>query len=356
MTAPEPGAKHDRQDGLPEAEAEDGHRRCTPTKTVANSRFGDVQVQKSCMGRPCRSASGMNSAPPGSTADDPGAVLALPDDDACLPSLVHGWLTLCHHRRAPSAAACLLHENHPVAALHECRGCARIRWWAPVRLRGVTGQRASAPVVGMVGGGQLARMTHQAAVSLGVRLRVLAASPDDSAAQVAPTSRSATTHSLADLRAFAVGLRRGHLRPRARARRAPGRARAGGRARSARVPARCATRRTSWPCASGLPRSGVPCPRYRPVRTRGRGAGVRGRCRLAGGAQGDRGGYDGRGVWVCRLAGRSRAGARRTTSALIAEEHVRFRRELAAAGRALAARAGRRLPGGADRAAGRHLP
>ena len=40
----------------------------TPTKTVANSRLGDVQVQKSCSGRPCRSFSGMNSAPPGSTA------------------------------------------------------------------------------------------------------------------------------------------------------------------------------------------------------------------------------------------------------------------------------------------------
>ncbi len=39
-----------------------------PTKTVANSMFGEVQVQKSCKGRPCRSLSGMNSAPPGSTA------------------------------------------------------------------------------------------------------------------------------------------------------------------------------------------------------------------------------------------------------------------------------------------------
>ena len=39
-----------------------------PTKTVANSMFGEVQVQNSCSGRPCRSLSGMNSAPPGSTA------------------------------------------------------------------------------------------------------------------------------------------------------------------------------------------------------------------------------------------------------------------------------------------------
>ena len=40
----------------------------TPTKTVANSRFGEIQVQNSCSGLPCRSFSGMNSAPPGSTA------------------------------------------------------------------------------------------------------------------------------------------------------------------------------------------------------------------------------------------------------------------------------------------------
>lgn len=40
------------------------------------------------------------------------------------------------------------------------------------------------PVVGMVGGGQLARMTHQAAIGLGIGFRVLSATPDDSAARV----------------------------------------------------------------------------------------------------------------------------------------------------------------------------
>ena len=38
----------------------------------------------------------------------------------------------------------------------------------------------------MVGGGQLARMTHQAAIALGQTLRVLAVSADDPAAQVSP--------------------------------------------------------------------------------------------------------------------------------------------------------------------------
>src|SRR5262245_22946430 len=44
--------------------------------------------------------------------------------------------------------------------------------------------RTGLPVVGMVGGGQLARMTHQAAIALGQSLRVLAAGPDDGAALV----------------------------------------------------------------------------------------------------------------------------------------------------------------------------
>ena len=45
--------------------------------------------------------------------------------------------------------------------------------------------RTGLPVVGMVGGGQLARMTHQAAIGLGQSLRVLAVSEHDSAALVA---------------------------------------------------------------------------------------------------------------------------------------------------------------------------
>ena len=44
----------------------------------------------------------------------------------------------------------------------------------------------NAPVVGVIGGGQLARMMQPAAIALGVRLRVLATGPDESAAQVIP--------------------------------------------------------------------------------------------------------------------------------------------------------------------------
>ncbi len=57
----------------------------------------------------------------------------------------------------------------------------------------------------MVGGGQLARMTHQAAIALGQSLRVLSESPDDSAALVAADVRIGTHTDLAALREFAKG-------------------------------------------------------------------------------------------------------------------------------------------------------
>ena len=59
------------------------------------------------------------------------------------------------------------------------------------------------PVVGMVGGGQLARMTQPAAIALGVRLAVLAARTDDAAAQVVPATTVGDEKALDDLRAFA---------------------------------------------------------------------------------------------------------------------------------------------------------
>ena len=61
------------------------------------------------------------------------------------------------------------------------------------------------PVVAMVGGGQLARMTHQAAISLGQTLRVLAESPDDPAPQVTPDVVIGAHDNLDDLRRVAEG-------------------------------------------------------------------------------------------------------------------------------------------------------
>ncbi len=65
--------------------------------------------------------------------------------------------------------------------------------------------RTGLPRVGMVGGGQLARMTHQAAVALGQTLRVLATDPDDSAAMVTPDVQIGHHTDLDALRTFAAG-------------------------------------------------------------------------------------------------------------------------------------------------------
>jgi 5-(carboxyamino)imidazole ribonucleotide synthase len=65
--------------------------------------------------------------------------------------------------------------------------------------------RTGLPVVGMVGGGQLARMTHQAAIALGQSLRILASAPEDGAALVAPDVRYGDHTDLATLRDFAKG-------------------------------------------------------------------------------------------------------------------------------------------------------
>jgi 5-(carboxyamino)imidazole ribonucleotide synthase len=65
--------------------------------------------------------------------------------------------------------------------------------------------RTGLPVVGMVGGGQLARMTHQAAIALGQSLRVLAVAPDDGAALVAADVRIGRHDDIDAVREFAKG-------------------------------------------------------------------------------------------------------------------------------------------------------
>lgn len=67
------------------------------------------------------------------------------------------------------------------------------------------GTVSAPPVVAMIGGGQLARMTHQAAIALGQTLRVLAASPDDPAAQVTPDVVIGSHTDLDALRRAAAG-------------------------------------------------------------------------------------------------------------------------------------------------------
>ncbi|MFC9762531.1 5-(carboxyamino)imidazole ribonucleotide synthase [Rhodococcus jostii] len=64
---------------------------------------------------------------------------------------------------------------------------------------------AGQPVVTMIGGGQLARMTHQAAIALGQTLRVLSGTADEPAAQVSPDVVLGSHTDLDALRRAAVG-------------------------------------------------------------------------------------------------------------------------------------------------------
>ncbi|MBY0441466.1 MAG: ATP-grasp domain-containing protein, partial [Mycobacteriaceae bacterium] len=70
---------------------------------------------------------------------------------------------------------------------------------------GVPITSTAGPLVAMVGGGQLARMTHQAAIALGQTLRVLAVDADDPAAQVTPDVVFGSHTDLDDLRRVAAG-------------------------------------------------------------------------------------------------------------------------------------------------------
>jgi 5-(carboxyamino)imidazole ribonucleotide synthase len=186
------------------------------------------------------------------------------------------------------------------------------------------------PVVGMVGGGQLARMTAPAAVPLGVGFRVLAARPDDSAARVVPGAVVADERSLADLRAFAAGcdvltfdhehVPTAHLR----ALEADGVAVRPG-------PDALVHAQDKGVMRERLTAAGLPCPRWRHVDDPAEVT------RVAEGLgwpvvlKTVRGGYDGKGVWVAGSADDPaleepfRAGV-----PVLAEELVDFRRELSA--------------------------
>ena len=197
-----------------------------------------------------------------------------------------------------------------------------------VGLLAVTGQRASAPVVGMVGGGQLARMTHQAAASLGVRLRVLAASPDDSAAQVCPDVLVGDHTSLADLQAFAAGcdvLTFDHEH--VPSEHVAALEQAGVKVRPGARALRHAQDKLAM--RERLAALGLPCPRYRPVRTLDEVREFAGPDGWPVVLKAALGGYDGRGVWVCPSPAEA-AEILAHDIPLIAEEHVQFRRELAA--------------------------
>jgi 5-(carboxyamino)imidazole ribonucleotide synthase len=190
------------------------------------------------------------------------------------------------------------------------------------------------PIVGMVGGGQLARMTAQAAIGLGATFRVLAGSAAESAALVTHDVAIGSHLSLSDVASFAGScdvVTFDHEHVPADILRS---------LESAGVlvrPGSAALRFTQDKLAmrDRLTALGVPCPRYAPVSSladveafrRSLSAGPGGSWPVV--LKAVSGGYDGKGVWVCSTAAEA-ADVLGHGVALLAEEFVPFRGELAA--------------------------
>lgn len=181
----------------------------------------------------------------------------------------------------------------------------------------------------MVGGGQLARMTHEAGIPLGIKFKLLSDTPQDSAAQVVSEVVVGDYRDLDTLRAFARGcdvitfdhehVPTEHLR----ALEADG------------IPVRPGPDALVHAQDKGVMRAkltevGAPCPRHRIVKDP---ADVAAFAEEVGGfpviLKTVRGGYDGKGVWVVRSEADA-ADPFRAGVAVLAEEKVDFVRELAA--------------------------
>jgi 5-(carboxyamino)imidazole ribonucleotide synthase len=187
--------------------------------------------------------------------------------------------------------------------------------------------RVAAPVVGMVGAGQLARMTAAAAIGLGVRFRVLAAAADDSAAQVCADAPVGDYRSADDLLAFAAGcdvvtFDHEHVPEHVlHALEAAG---------HAVWPPSAALRLTQDKLAMRrrLGELGVPVPRAVPVANQTEVEAIADRTDWPVVLKAISGGYDGRGVWVCHSYAEI-AEVFAHGVPLLAEEFVPFERELA---------------------------
>jgi 5-(carboxyamino)imidazole ribonucleotide synthase len=187
--------------------------------------------------------------------------------------------------------------------------------------------RTGLPVVGMVGGGQLARMTHQAAIPLGQSLRVLVSSTDDSAALVAGDVRVGDHTDFTALMGFAKGVDvltfdhehvpNQHIRTLADA---------GIVVRPGADALLCAQDKQVM--RTRLARLGLPVPRWSPVESLAEVEKfAEGRWPVV--AKAVRGGYDGKGVWLVSDSGAAKR-LLDTDTPLLVEEHVALRRELAA--------------------------
>ncbi len=189
------------------------------------------------------------------------------------------------------------------------------------------------PVVGVVGGGQLARMMQQPAIALGVGLRVLATSIEESAAQAVRDVRIGRHDDLDDLRAFAAGcdvitFDHEHVPPLfLKTLEDEGVAvRPGGRA--------LVHAQDKLIMREALTAAGVPCPLWAEVETPSDVAAFAEQAGWPVVLKTSRGGYDGRGVWVLDdleavhdlMTSTTLAGGARW----LAEERVDFVQELSA--------------------------
>jgi 5-(carboxyamino)imidazole ribonucleotide synthase len=196
------------------------------------------------------------------------------------------------------------------------------------------------PVVGMVGGGQLARMTAAAAIGLGATFRVLSESENESAALVTHDVTVGSHLSLTDIAAFAatcdvITFDHEHV---------PGGILSQLESDGVLVrPGSGALKYTQDKLAmrERLSALGIPCPRFAPVASIADvkafmgGAWPNEREPEASAGKGQvvlkavSGGYDGKGVWVCESTAEVEDVLAHGIP-LMAEEFVPFRRELAA--------------------------
>jgi 5-(carboxyamino)imidazole ribonucleotide synthase len=192
----------------------------------------------------------------------------------------------------------------------------------------VSHARPDAPVVAVVGGGQLARMMSEPAAALGIPLRLLAEAPGVSAAQVIPDHVVGDYTDLATLEGLVEGCRvvtfdhehvpTDHLHALA----SSGTAVRPGPEALVHAQDKVVMRRA----LAGL---GLPQPRFRSVESVGDVVHFGFPCVL----KTSRGGYDGKGVWFVATAEECAPAfeaAARSGVPLLAEELVPFRRELSA--------------------------
>lgn len=196
------------------------------------------------------------------------------------------------------------------------------------------------PTVGVIGGGQPARMAQQAAIGLGINLRVLAAAPKDSAALVINDVRVGNHDDARAVFAFADGVDvitfdHEHVPPSIlRELQASGVAVRPGPDALIHAQDKVAMRRA-------LTDAGLPCPGWAVIDADAQALEVRAQLEEFGERVGwplmlktSRGGYDGRGVWVADSVEAAveiiEQNPLTAPAAWLLEERVDFRRELAA--------------------------